>query len=131
MSTTPLCCLPLCAGEEEGSDSAAAVAAVLNGAVAGVVYRSAIAAFPDSVPFRAKFLELLSPLDFPGKAALEVRNGLNWERQKMAAVKGVGSWSTKKLCALLAPTYPPPYPTIPIPPRLVCLPWLRAAGCCV
>ncbi|KAL4452190.1 hypothetical protein ABPG75_007852 [Micractinium tetrahymenae] len=57
--------------EEEGDDSAAAVAAVLNGAVAGVVYRSAIAAFPGSVPFRAKFLQLLAPLDFPGKAALE------------------------------------------------------------
>lgn len=62
-------------GGEEGDEAGAAVAAVLNGAVAGVVYRSAIAAVPDSVPFRARFLELLAPLDFPGKAALEVRWG--------------------------------------------------------
>lgn len=58
-------------GEEGGDESAAAVAAVLNGAVAGVVYRSAIAAVPHSIPFRARFLELLAPLDFPGKAGLE------------------------------------------------------------
>lgn len=57
---------------EEGDETGAAVAAVLNGAVALVVYRSAIAAVPDSVPFRAKFLELLAPLEFPGRAALEV-----------------------------------------------------------
>ncbi|KAI3438077.1 hypothetical protein D9Q98_000519 [Chlorella vulgaris] len=57
---------------EGGDESAAAVAAVLNGAVAGVVYRSAIAAEPHSVSFRRKFLELLQPLPhFPGKAALE------------------------------------------------------------
>ena len=72
--------LPLAgAGGEEGDEgggggdeSAAAVAAVLNGAVAGVVFRSAIAAVPASVPFRARFLKLLRPLHFPGRAALEV-----------------------------------------------------------
>ena len=49
------------------------MAAVLNGAVALVVYKNAIAAFPGSVPFRAKFLEILAPLHFPGRATLEVR----------------------------------------------------------
>ena len=66
------------AGEGEGGDeAAAAVAAVLNGAVARVVYVNAIAAFPDSVPFRSKFLDMLAPLNFPGKAALEV-GGRGW-----------------------------------------------------
>lgn len=67
------CC---CAESEEGAggdEAAAAVAAVLNGAVALVVYKNAIAAFPGSVPFRAKFLEILAPLHFPGRATLEVR----------------------------------------------------------
>lgn len=63
-------------GEAEDEESTAAVAAVLNGAVAGVVYRSAIKAVPGSVPFRAKFLDILRPFDFPGRAALEVRLGL-------------------------------------------------------
>lgn len=61
--------------EDEGDESAAAVAAVLNGAVAAVVYRSAIKAIPGSVAFRRKFLDILRPLDFPGKQALEVRKG--------------------------------------------------------
>ena len=59
---------------EGGDEAAAAVAAVLNGAVALVVYKNAVAAFPDSVPFRAKFLEMLAPLHFPGRASLEVRH---------------------------------------------------------
>ncbi|PRW57423.1 U3 small nucleolar RNA-associated 6-like protein [Chlorella sorokiniana] len=58
-------------GGEGGDEAAAAVAAVLNGAVALVVYKNAIAAFPASVPFRAKFLEILAPLHFPGRASLE------------------------------------------------------------
>ena len=68
-----LLALPAEGEEGEGGDeAAAAVAAVLNGAVALVVYRNAIAAFPGSVPFRAKFLEMLAPLQFPGRASLEV-----------------------------------------------------------
>lgn len=59
-------------GDEGNDESAAAQQAVLNGAVAAVVYRSAIKAIPGSVEFRAKFLEILAPFDFPGRAALEV-----------------------------------------------------------
>ena len=55
----------------DGDVSAAAVRAVLDGAVAAVVYKSAIAAVPDSLPFRARFLRLLEPLEFPGRAARE------------------------------------------------------------
>ncbi len=74
----PAAWLPADAEEGEGGDeAAAAVAAVLNGAVAQVVYRNAIAAFPDSVPFRAKFLEILAPLHFPGRVSLEVRPPLH------------------------------------------------------
>ena len=58
---------------EGGDESAAAVAAVLNGAVAAVVYRSAVKAVLGSVGFRAKFLDILHPFDFPGRPALEVR----------------------------------------------------------
>lgn len=76
LPTLLVCCLPAEGEEGEGGDeAAAAVAAVLNGAVAQVVYKSAIAAFPDSVPFRAKFLDMLAPLHFPGRASLEVRGG--------------------------------------------------------
>ena len=52
--------------------SAVAVAAVLDGAVVRVVLKSAMEAVPGSLPFRSKFLEILVPFDFPGKAALEV-----------------------------------------------------------
>jgi hypothetical protein len=51
------------------------VAKVLSGGVALVVYRAAIAAFPASLPFRARFLQLLGPLSFPGRAAIEVSGG--------------------------------------------------------
>jgi hypothetical protein len=68
-------------GKGAGDESAAAVAAVLNGAVALVVYRSAVAAVPSSVPFRRKFLDMLHPLDFPGKAALEVRSLVSCTQQ--------------------------------------------------
>ncbi|GAB4819004.1 hypothetical protein N2152v2_006050 [Parachlorella kessleri] len=54
-----------------GDESAAAVKAVLNGAVAAVVYRSAVKAVPGSVDFRRKFLDILRPFDFPGKAGLQ------------------------------------------------------------
>lgn len=57
---------------EVGDESAAAVQAVLNGAVAAVVYRSAVKAVPQSVGFRRKFLDILQPFDFPGKKSLEV-----------------------------------------------------------
>lgn len=56
---------------EVGDESAAAVQAVLNGAVAAVVYRSAVKAVPQSVGFRRKFLDILQPFDFPGKKSLE------------------------------------------------------------
>lgn len=59
------------AEDEAGDESAAAVQAVLNGAVAQVVFRNAVAAVPDSLPFRAKFLAILAPHRFLGRADLE------------------------------------------------------------
>jgi hypothetical protein len=49
------------------------VQSVLEGAVAGMVYKNAIVSIPASLPFRAKFLDILRPYEFPGKAGLEVR----------------------------------------------------------
>lgn len=58
-----------------GDPSTVAVQAVLNGAVAQVVFKNAIAAVPGSLSFRAKFLDMLQLFeDFPGKTHLEVRD---------------------------------------------------------
>jgi hypothetical protein len=60
-------------GEGEGEGGAAGEgSAVLRGAVAGVVFRGAIAAAPESLPFRARFLDILRPFEFEGKRELEV-----------------------------------------------------------
>ncbi len=67
------------APEEEGQqgqapdESEAAVQAVLSGAVAGVVLRSAIKAIPQDLGFRARLLELLAGADFAGARALEAQ----------------------------------------------------------
>lgn len=59
------------ADEDAASDeSAAAVQAVLSGAVAKIVYKSAIEAVPRNLPFRMKLLQTLGPFDFPGISSL-------------------------------------------------------------
>ncbi len=62
------------AGDEDdalaGSSDAAALA-VLRGAVAKVVYNSAVAAVSGSLPFRAGFLDVLAAVQLPGKKDLE------------------------------------------------------------
>ncbi len=50
--------------------SSAAVKAVLSGAVARVVYKTAIAAIPTSLSFRARFLHVLRQFHFEGVASL-------------------------------------------------------------
>ncbi|KAG1662062.1 hypothetical protein FOA52_005309 [Chlamydomonas sp. UWO 241] len=52
-------------------ESEAAVAAVLTGAVARVVYRSAVVALPGALGLRAKLLRVLAAFDFPGVRELE------------------------------------------------------------
>jgi U3 small nucleolar RNA-associated protein 6 len=84
-------------GEGEGSAGSAApadaaTAKVLRGAIARVVYASAVAAVPGSLPFRAKFLDVLRPLSLPGRAELEVRSlrclgggGVGWRLHNLHA----------------------------------------------
>ena len=54
-----------------GDASALAVAAVLQGAVAKVVYTSAVDIISDSIQFRTKFLEVLAAVALPGSSELE------------------------------------------------------------
>lgn len=58
------------AADAEGDESAAAVAAVLSGAVAKIVYKNAIAAVPGNLPFCKRLLESLAAFEFPGVEAL-------------------------------------------------------------
>jgi hypothetical protein len=62
------------AGEEEAAEgrqeSAVAVARVLSGAVALVVFRGALAELPASVGLHTRFLDALQPFAFPGVAAI-------------------------------------------------------------
>lgn len=51
--------------------SEAAINAVLTGAIAKVVYKSAIEAVPDSIDFRQGFLKILSQFKFEGVNALQ------------------------------------------------------------
>lgn len=59
-------------GIAAGSDDGEGGAKVLGGAIARVVYNSAVADVPGSLAFRAKFLDVLRPLSLPGKEELEV-----------------------------------------------------------
>lgn len=58
---------------EDGAegDASAAAAALLKGAVARVVYNSAVDTVSDSLEFRAGFLEVLESVELPGKEELE------------------------------------------------------------
>ena len=58
--------------EEEGGvqSGEAAIHAVLTGAIAKLVYRTAIEAVPDSISFRQGFLEILSQFKFEGVSSL-------------------------------------------------------------
>lgn len=49
----------------------AAIHAVLTGAIAKVVYRTAIEAIPDSITFRQGFLEILFQFKFEGVRSLQ------------------------------------------------------------
>ena len=57
--------------EEDDQAGHAAIQLVLNGAVAKVVYRSAIQAIPHSLDFRYSFLKILSQFKFEGIAAIQ------------------------------------------------------------
>ena len=57
--------------DEEEMSGEAAIQAVLTGAIATVVYKSAIAAVPDSITFRHGFLKLLSQFKFEGTGAIQ------------------------------------------------------------
>ena len=61
-----------------GSDQDAATALVLKGAVAKVVYNSAIDTIKDSLDFRAGFLNVLQSVELPAKEELEsyILNGI-------------------------------------------------------
>lgn len=69
-------------------DTEQAVRAVLSGAVAGIVYRSAIAALPASVAFRQRFLDALRPFAFPGIAQLQQQVVASVERDFAAHEEG-------------------------------------------
>ena len=56
---------------EEEQQGEAAIQAVLSGAIAKVVFKSAIAAIPDSLSFRHSFLKLLAQFKFEGVAAIQ------------------------------------------------------------
>lgn len=56
--------------EEELQSGEAAIHAVLTGAIAKVVYRTAVEAVPDSISFRQGFLEILSQFKFEGVSFL-------------------------------------------------------------
>ena len=57
--------------EEDDQAGQAAIQMVLNGAIAKVVYKSAIQAIPHSLDFRYSFLKLLSQFKFEGIAAIQ------------------------------------------------------------
>ena len=57
--------------EEEVQSGEAAIHAVLTGAIAKVVYRTAAEAIPDSISFRQGFLEILSQFKFEGVRSLQ------------------------------------------------------------
>jgi len=57
--------------EEDDQAGHAAIQVVLSGAVAKVVYKSAIQAIPHSLDFRYSFLKLLSQFKFEGMAAIQ------------------------------------------------------------
>ena len=57
--------------EEEVQSGEAAIHAVLTGAIARVVYRTAVEAVPDSISFRQGFLEILSQFKFEGVSSLQ------------------------------------------------------------
>lgn len=88
-------------GTAQEDSSAAAVQAVLSGAVAKVVYKSAIAAVPDSLSFRQGFLELLGQFRLEGVGAIRqaVLDSIKrdfgdkeecWEVQARAAAAAAG-----------------------------------------
>ena len=56
--------------EEAAQSGEAAIHAVLTGAIAKVVYRTAIEAVPDSISFRQGFLRILSQFKFEGVSSL-------------------------------------------------------------
>lgn len=53
---------------------------VLNGSVALVVFKQAIAEVPKEAAVRRKFLDILSSFSFPGVAAIYEVNGLSMKR---------------------------------------------------
>lgn len=57
--------------EEDEVSGEAAIQAVLTGAIAKVVYKSAIDAIPDQIEFRHNFLKLLSQFKFEGIAVIQ------------------------------------------------------------
>ena len=57
--------------EEDEISGEAAIQAVLTGAIAKVVYKSAIDAIPDQIEFRHNFLKLLSQFKFEGIAVIQ------------------------------------------------------------
>ena len=57
--------------QEEAQSGEAAIHAVLTGAIAKVVYKTAIEAVPDSIDFRQGFLEVLSHFKFEGVSSLQ------------------------------------------------------------
>lgn len=88
-------------GTAQEDSSAAAVQAVLSGAVAKVVFKSAVAAIPDSLSFRQSFLELLGQFKLDGVPAIRqaVLDSIAkdfgdkeecWEVQARAAAADVG-----------------------------------------
>ncbi len=59
------------AAAEEEQQGEAAIQVVLSGAVAKVVYKSAIQAIPNSLAFRHSFLKLLAQFKFEGSDAIQ------------------------------------------------------------
>ena len=57
--------------EEDEISGEAAIQAVLTGAIAKVVYKSAIDAIPDQIDFRHNFLKLLSQFKFEGITVIQ------------------------------------------------------------
>lgn len=66
--------------DDAGSEGLApdALAAVVNGAVAKIVVKQAVAEFPDGVAFRQRLLETLRDYSFPGvqEIAREIYDGV-------------------------------------------------------
>ena len=57
--------------EDDEMSGEAAIQAVLTGAIAKVVYKSAIDVIPDQIDFRHNFLKLLSQFKFEGIAVIQ------------------------------------------------------------